>query len=73
MIETFQRVDGRTLLYQFTVNDTATWTRGWTAAIPMTKSAGPIYEYACHEGNYSMANMLTSARAEERAAQEEVR
>jgi hypothetical protein len=66
VVERFRRVDADTVLYQFTVDDPATWTHSWSAEIPMTKIQGPIYEYACHEGNYGMANNLSGARAEEK-------
>jgi hypothetical protein len=65
LIERFTRVDPDTLLYQFTVNDPESFERPWSGEIPMKKTAGPIFEYACHEGNYSMLNTLTAARAEE--------
>jgi hypothetical protein len=68
LIERFTRTDANTLLYQFTVDDPATFTRPWSGEIPMTKAEGPIYEYACHEGNYSMETMLKGARAQEKAA-----
>ena len=68
LTERFTRVDGETLMYEFTVNDPATWTRPWTAAIPMTKSPVLMYEYACHEGNYGMEGILAGARADEAAA-----
>jgi hypothetical protein len=64
--ERFTRTDGGTLLYQFTVDDPQSFTRPWSGEIPMKKAAGPIFEYACHEGNYSMANILSAARHEER-------
>jgi hypothetical protein len=66
LIERFTRVDPDTLLYQFTVNDPQSFERPWSAEIPMKRSEGPIFEYACHEGNYSMVNSLTAVRAEER-------
>lgn len=66
LIERFTRVDADTLLYEFTVDDPATWTGRWTAQVPMTKTNEPIFEYACHEGNYSMPNILSGARAGER-------
>jgi hypothetical protein len=50
-------------LYEFTVNDPNTWTKPWTVQIPMTKAEGSIYEYACHEGNYGMMNLLKAARS----------
>jgi hypothetical protein len=71
LTERLTRLDADTLLYEFTVEDPKTWTRPWTAAIPMTKVSGPVYEYACHEGNYAMANILSGARAEERRRQAE--
>jgi hypothetical protein len=71
LIERFTLADADTLVYQFTVDDPTTWTRPWTAVIPMSKSQSPIYEYACHEGNYAMPAILAGARAEEKAAAEE--
>ncbi len=70
LVERFTRVDADTLLYEFTVNDPSTWTKPWTAQVPMKKSQDQVYEYACHEGNYAMRNMLTGARAQEKAAEE---
>ena len=69
LVERFRRVDAETLLYEFTIEDPTMWTRPWTASIPMTKSQEPIYEYACHEGNYGMFGILAGARAEEKAAE----
>ena len=68
LIERFKRADADTLLYEFTVEDPAAFSRPWTVQIPSTRTAGPIFEYACHEGNYAMSGMLSSARAEEKAA-----
>ena len=65
LVERFRRVDADTLDYRFTVTDPATFAAPWTAAIPMTAMQGPIFEYACHEGNYSMENMLRGARMKE--------
>jgi hypothetical protein len=73
LVERFTRVDADTITYEFTVDDPTTWTRPWTAAVPMTKTQGQIYEYACHEGNYGMFGILTGARAEEKAAEEPAR
>ena len=70
VVERFTRVDAGTLLYEFTVSDPETWSRPWSAAIPMQKTEGPVYEYACHEGNYGMFNLLAGARAEEKEAEE---
>jgi hypothetical protein len=65
LVERLTRLDADTLLYEFTVSDPRTWTRPWTAAIPMKKADAPIYEYACHEGNYSLRNILSGARAQD--------
>ena len=70
LIERFIRVAPDTLLYEFTVTDPATWTKPWTVQIPMTRSVERLYEYACHEGNYSIANALEGARIQERTARE---
>ncbi len=66
--ERFTRAGDGTLLYEVRVDDPTIWTRPWAFEVPMTRSAGPLYEYACHEGNYAMPNILSAARAEERAA-----
>jgi hypothetical protein len=68
LIERFRRVNDEVLMYEFTVDDPASFTRPWTAQIPLTPAEGAIYEYACNEGNESMAGMLAGARAEEKAA-----
>jgi len=68
LIERFTRVDADILLYEFTVDDPTTWTKPWTAQIPMIRTDGPIFEYACHEGNYAMVGLLRGARAVETAA-----
>ena len=65
LTERFTRVDANTISYEFTVNDPTTYARPWTAALPMVKTDLPMYEYACHEGNYSLANGLRGARAHE--------
>jgi hypothetical protein len=70
LVERFTRVDENTIRYQFTVDDPATWTRPWSAEMPMKRTIGPIFEHACHEGNYSLYNILAGARAEEKRAQE---
>ena len=66
--ERFTRVDADTLLYSFTVDDPETFTRPITAEIPMRRSDLPLFEYACHEGNYGMTNLLSGARVQEREA-----
>ncbi|MBI2189741.1 MAG: hypothetical protein HYU37_21890 [Acidobacteria bacterium] len=70
LIERFTRVDENTIRYQFTVDDPDTWTRPWSAEMPMKKTVGPIFEHACHEGNYGLYNILAGARADEKRAQE---
>jgi hypothetical protein len=65
LTERFTRIDDDTLLYEYTVDDPATFTRPFTVALPM-KRGEAMYEYACHEGNYGLLNMLAGARAEER-------
>ena len=63
LTERFTRVAEDTLLYEYTVDDSATFTRPFTVALPMRASAMPVFEYACHEGNYGMINALSGARA----------
>jgi len=70
LVERFTRVDADAIGYEFTVDDPTTWTRPWTAAFPMTKTQGQIYEYACHEGNYALKGILAGARAQEKAAEQ---
>jgi hypothetical protein len=65
--ERFTPIDPQTIEYQFTVEDPATWARPWTAEYPMSRTSDPIYEYACHEGNYGMANILRAQREAEKA------
>ncbi len=65
MIERFTRVGPDEITYRFTVDDPATWVRPWSAEIIMRKWEGPIYEYACHEGNYGLGFILSAARAED--------
>ena len=70
LVERFTRVDDGTLLYEFTVEDPATWTRPWSVEVPMTRSSDQVWEFACHEGNYGMDGILSGHRADERAASE---
>ena len=65
LTERFTRVREDTVLYEFTIDDPTIWTRPWTVDVPLTKTQGKLYEYACHEGNYTMPNSLSAARAEE--------
>ena len=68
LIERFTRIDNGTVKYEFTIDDPATFTKKWTAAIPMASTDELIYEYACHEGNYGMVNLLSGARVQEKSA-----
>ena len=68
LTERFTRVSADVLNYEFTVDDPTTWTRPWTAMIPLKLKNELIYEYACHEGNESIPNMLRGHRFEEREA-----
>jgi hypothetical protein len=70
LIERFTRTGPETMYYEFTVNDPESFTKPWTARIPMIKTSDQIFEYACHEGNYGLAGSLSGARAEEKAAAE---
>jgi len=67
LVERLTRQDDATLVYTFTVTDEQTWETPWTAEIPMRRSDQPLYEYACHEGNYSMEGILSGARSDERS------
>ncbi len=69
VVERFTRVDDSTLSYEFTVNDVDTWTSPWTAQVSMKRNELPLFEYACHEGNYAMDAMLSGARSEEKSSQ----
>jgi hypothetical protein len=70
LTERFTRIGPETILYEFTVDDPAAFTRTWKAEIPMQKTQESILEYACNEGNYAMAGVLGGARAEEKKAPE---
>ena len=70
LIERFTRTGPDSMMYEFTVDDPETFVKPWTAQVPMTKTAGPVLEYACNEGNYAMAGILGGARAEEKEAKE---
>ena len=65
VIERFTRVDRDTILYQFTADDPRTWTKPWSAEFALMSTDGPVFEYACHEGNYGLANILSGARVQE--------
>jgi hypothetical protein len=66
LVERFTRVGPERLEYAFTVSDDTTWSRPWSAMIPLLRSRAPVYEYACHEGNIGLAGILSGARAEEK-------
>jgi hypothetical protein len=66
VIERFTRVNDDTIVYRFTVDDPDTWTKPWSGETLMRKTAGPIFEYACHEGNYGLVDILSGARAAEK-------
>jgi hypothetical protein len=65
--EHFRRLDAYTIEYKFTIDDPSTWTKPWSAIIPMNRVEGPMFEYACSEGNNDIINMLEAARASEKA------
>jgi hypothetical protein len=69
--ERFTRTANDTISYRFTVEDPQTWDRPWTAEAPLAKTEGPIFEFACHETNYGIANILAGARADEKKAAEQ--
>lgn len=71
--ERFRRIDKDTIEYKFTVDDPTTWTKPWSAIIPMSRVKGPIFEYACSEDNNDAVNIMAGARAAEKAAQEKAK
>jgi hypothetical protein len=66
LVERFTRAGANTLLYEFTVDDPASFAKPWSAFLPMAKTQDQIYEYACHEANYAMVGILRGARAQEK-------
>lgn len=70
LIERFTRMGPDRLIYEYKIDDPESFAKPWAAAIPMKKTDEPMFEYACHEGNYSMITMLGGARAAEKAAEE---
>jgi hypothetical protein len=70
VIERFTRVSADRILYRVTLDDPGTWTRPWSAEIPMMATEGRLYEYACHEGNYGLKNILSGARFADREARD---
>jgi hypothetical protein len=74
LIERFTRTSQDKVRWAVTIDDPSTWTRPWTFAMPLTiDTSEPLFEYACHEGNYAMTNILSGARAEEKAAAEDAK
>jgi hypothetical protein len=71
VIERFTRVSDDQIRYQFTVHDPATWEIPWSGEMPFVKINGPVFEHACHEGNYGITNTLAGVRLEEKLAAEE--
>ena len=68
VVERFTRLNADTIDYEVTVNDPTVWTEPWTASLPMKTLDTAVYEYACHEGNYALPNILSGSRFEEREA-----
>jgi hypothetical protein len=66
VIERFTRTGPRAILYEFTVEDPQIFTQSWRGQVPLNATDAPLYEYACHEGNYALSNILSGARAQER-------
>ncbi|MBI4520375.1 MAG: hypothetical protein HY701_06035 [Gemmatimonadetes bacterium] len=62
VVERFTPLDADTIRYEFTVEDPQTWTKPWSGEMPIRRFDGPIYEFACHEGNYGLPNILSAAR-----------
>jgi hypothetical protein len=69
LVERFTRIDAGTIRYEFTVSDPNSYTQPWSAMVPLTRIPGPLFEYACHEGNYALPNILAGARAQEKREQ----
>jgi len=69
LVERYTRVGPDTMHYEFMVDDETRFAKSWTAMIPLQKIEGPIFEYACHEGNYGLVGILAGARADDAAAQ----
>jgi hypothetical protein len=65
VVERFKPIDGNTFLYRATVDDPSVFSKNWVIEYPFARSPGPIYEFACHEGNYALPNILKAARKAE--------
>ena len=68
LVERFSRSSAERIQYEYTVDDASTFSKPWRAEVPITRNSEKIYEYACHEGNYAMTDMLLGARLEESKA-----
>jgi hypothetical protein len=68
--ERFTRIADDAIEYKFTIDDPSTWTKSWSAELPLVKTDGPIFEFACHETNFGIANILAGAREDEKKAAE---
>jgi hypothetical protein len=66
VVERFTRIDRERIRYQFTVDDPTIWTGTWSGEAPLRRFSGPLFEYACHEGNYGLTNILRGARVQEK-------
>jgi len=71
VIERFTRVSDDMIQYRFTIEDPSVWARPWSGELPLAKTKGPIFEHACHEGNFGLYNTLVGARLQEKKAAEE--
>jgi hypothetical protein len=71
VIERFTRLADDVIQYRFTIEDESMWARPWSGELPLSKTSGPLFEHACHEGNYGLYNTLVGARLEEKKAAEE--
>jgi hypothetical protein len=67
-VERLTRLDADTILYKFTIDDPGTFTRQWSGEVPFKALNDLVYEYACHEANYALSNILSGERAQEREA-----
>ncbi len=73
LVERFRRLDPDTVMYEFTVEDPNNFTRPWTATMPLRRTDGPLFEYACHEGNIGMHGIMAGARRKDTQAVTSVR
>jgi hypothetical protein len=73
VVERFKRVDATTIDYRYTVEAPKTYVRPFTVSVPLKSAPGPVYEYACHEGNYALHDMLVAGRLEDKAGIKEGR